>query len=658
MKKRIFPYLASMLIMTGCSSTASGNSSVQDKTESAAEIITEKMPEGTSGMSAESIASQFEPIADSRLLYIDLTKQSNFSYRKKDAIETEYEMRGFGKVANEDNGDFGIVLTSSDGEKRTLIVSDAPQGAGGWAMLRCKIDESRFAYTIGVDEYTTGAGIYDLETESAYVIKNNTEHRNYPYQPMYVSGNYLILYTGTLISGKPFGYSRLDLDTHEITSVESEYFSPQRQIPNGAFSADGTKAAAVSYGVENNGMFEYDITVFSPDTGEKLDEYHISVPEKHPNFSLEFTVDGSLYVYASRENRDGWSDLYIAEFADKNEIEYILNRMDEYPIAQNVEIEPIAEKSRDNLVYFTSDGYYYTCYYDNGDIHARGLYFDNGSGEPVLAENTGDCTWSYVKDDVIYGTHHTISDSGVQAYACKCENGRATAISNTSNSRYNCVYTDDYIYYKIKGSDSTEIYRMDYSGRHHELVFSADDAAEMYFSVSGSRIYYSWYDVDAPADYKRVFGIYDMETKKHVMMNEGGVGVINGGYMYYRDELTLMRINLEDYTVEKVLENIRAFDFQGSSVVYVPVGMLNEDTFYPYDIYRYENGVSTGIFNANDVLEAQDDTHWVIGLQCRNDEIIVKTNSAKSISYVLSIDNEGRLLKKYYEEELPRAPHS
>lgn len=656
MKKRIFPYLASMLIMTGCSSTASGNSSVQDKTESAAEIITEKMPVGTSGMSAESIASQFEPIADSRLLYIDLTKQSNFSYRKKDAIETEYEMRGFGKVANEDNGDFGIVLTEADGEKRTLIVSDAPQGAGGWAMLRCKIDESRFAYTIGVDEYTTGAGIYDLETESAYVIKNNTEHRNYPYQPMYVSGNYLILYTGTLISGKPFGYSRLDLDTHEITPVESEYFSPQRQIPNGAFSADGTKAAAVSYGVENNGMFEYDITVFSPDTGEKFDEYHISVPEKHPNFSLEFTEDGSLYVYASRKDREGWSDLYIAEFAEKNEIEFISNRMDEYPIAQNVEIEPAAERSQDNLVYFTNDGYYYDRYYhDSGDTLVKGLHFDSGSGEPVLVENSGDCTWSYVKDGAIYGTHHIIGESMAQTYACKCEDGVITAIGAALDARNSCVYTDDYIYYKIKDRDSTEIYRMDYSGRHHELVFSVDDAGEMYFSVSGSRIYYHWYDMNAAYNYKKVFGIYDIETKKHVRMNAGAVGVINGGYMYYLYDLVLMRINLEDYTVERVLENVRAFDFQGGSIVYAPVPAETDK----YDVYRYENGVSTGIFSTYDIDIAEGFRwQWVTGLQCRDGEIIVKTNGTEGVSYTLGIDNEGGLLKKYYEEEILRTPRA
>ncbi|MDE5569331.1 MAG: hypothetical protein K2I82_01585, partial [Ruminococcus sp.] len=180
-----------------------------------------------------------------------------------------------------------------------------------YADITCKIDDSRFVYRIICEESTIECGIYNLKTSEKFRIENNTEYTmNYPYNPQYIAGNYLILYKGWIYSGRNFSYSRLNLDTLEITDVDSKYISEEQRLPKVAFSQDG-KTAAVFSGKNENG--EYVITLFSVDDDTKTAEYKFSSDNKYTDFTLEFVSKYQLYVYAYKKDEVGSNYLYAID---------------------------------------------------------------------------------------------------------------------------------------------------------------------------------------------------------------------------------------------------------------------------------------------------------------------------------------------------------
>lgn len=244
-------------------------------------------------------------IADNIKLY-DLTVPENTEYRPKNFIVAQiYEMSDYGKITESDEG---IVLKTTSGEKKVLISNDDYKGFA-FAYVRCIIDDSRFVYYRTTGDAIVECGIYNLETDEKFIIENNTEYTmNYPYDPRYIAGNYLILYKGWVYSGRNFSYSRLNLDTLEITDVDSKYISEEQRLPKVAFSQDG-KTAAVFSGKNKNG--EYVITLFSVDDDTKTAEYKFSSDNEYTDFNLEFVSKYQLYVYAKDES--GYNYLYAID---------------------------------------------------------------------------------------------------------------------------------------------------------------------------------------------------------------------------------------------------------------------------------------------------------------------------------------------------------
>ena len=175
--------------------------------------------------------------------------------------------------------------------------------------------------------------------------------------------------------------------------------------------------------------------------------------------------------------------------------------------------------------------------------------------------------------------------------------------------------------------------------------------------MNGSKIYYRWYESDTDMQLYR-FGIYDIETKEHKRLNDGGIGRINGGYMYYTiyghfednsgSIYNLMRMNLENYTIEKVCEDIRGYDFQGNSILY-----YRNESFGKSNIYRLENGESKVVFSGDTLGEEC----FIYVMQCTEDEIILKVEIDAYYVQLIGIDKHGNIKKyhEYIESDVPPA---
>ena len=654
MKKRISAALVATILLTGCSWGDFWTVSREEvkNSEPVEEIITEPPTEILSEAALQSGERNASPVVDSHTRYIDLTMQRNRKYWKRNSHESRYRMRGHGTVI-EGNGN--IRLRDSEGKEKILVSSDK---IGGRPEIDCKLDESRFVFTVyDGDPVVIYDGdpavkcmIYDLETESYTDISAEYDFLSYPYHRPYVSGNNLIMRMKDADSDGDFSYLLVDLDTYKISKAEYGDINHESDYSWAAFSPDGKDVAVISGGDESNGLYEYKVTLYSQKNGEKLSEFFIGAETKHPEFSLEFKDNNIIYVYAAGDDVTGWSDLYIIDLWYGDGIEYVQNKKKEYPAAENVVIAEPEETDLMNrqMIIFCDEGIYYYDYYDGGD------------GNLVAISTDSDCSWSFVRDGVLYGTTYQYNGSvgDVVAYACKYENNEISIISEASDEGSACVYTPDYIYYVLERGESTGIYRMDYDGKNHKRVFAFDDSvSSVYFIVNGSKIYYRWYESDTDMQLYR-FGIYDIETKEHKRLNDGGIGRINGGYMYYTiyghfednsgSIYNLMRMNLENYTIEKVCEDIRGYDFQGNSILY-----YRNESFGKSNIYRLENGESKVVFSGDTLGEEC----FIYVMQCTEDEIILKVEIDAYYVQLIGIDKHGNIKKyhEYIESDVPPA---
>lgn len=648
MKKRICFSLTAAVLLTGCSMGDFWKVSREERKRSSEEETT--VEETTAETTT---LPPTEPVLDSHTRHIDITRQKNARYRKRKSPKTEYEMRGYGTIREVDDS---IFLVLSVSEKNLLV---APEINGGKASIVCQIDDIRFVYAVKVNDDIVRLGIYDLSSGENFVIENDTDQKNYPYHPLCVSGDYLILYSNDDSSGGDISYFRFDLDNYKMEDYSSIYLSRNGQSPSAAFSPDGKRAAEISPAIEADGLYNHTVTLFSLETGEKLDEFVIGAPKKHPVFSLEFHENDSVYVYAGNDE-GGWDDLYIIDLWLGDGIEWIDNRQEEYPEVKELNIAKPEETDsayNSQLVYFGNDGCYYNQPWSDADGYTRNaLVFDDGSGDPVHVEDGEKIYWSYLSDGILYGTSYSYVSDDVM-YICKLENNTVEKIAAVPENVGQVIFTPDYIYYTLTytdNKDKIDLYRMDYSGKKRKRVFTLDGATYgRSIRIIGSKIYYWCYDWDAPAEYQDTYGIYDMETDKHIKLKDGMIGRINGGYMYYLTEQgDLLRMDLDDYKIERVCDNVRDYDFQEDSIIYT---MMNVDA--PNScLYRLDDNGSTRLFGLADIPGFKSGD-WIVGVQCHDDEIILRIKDSDGYASIIGTDQQGKLIREYGERyKMPDAP--
>lgn len=304
--KKLLLILFSGILLTGCSDKFIGSGISEVSAENLTELQTEIPTEPETELPVTEISDNI------RLYNLELPENKEYC-QKNLVVGLSYEMLGYGTITEKNKG---IILETSSGEQKELISTDDYDGFV-YADIKCRIDDSRFVYRITAEESIIECGVYNLETGEKFSIENNTGYTNYSYYPQYMAGNYLILYKGRTYSDKNFCYSRLNLDTFELTDIDSEYISKEQCTPSVAFSQDGKTASVVS---EKNGNGEYIVTLFSVDDDIKTAEYKFCSDNEYKNFDLKFVSENQLYIYAHKKDDIGNNYLYVIDIPQKYEL--------------------------------------------------------------------------------------------------------------------------------------------------------------------------------------------------------------------------------------------------------------------------------------------------------------------------------------------------
>lgn len=637
-------------LTVGCSSGDFWKVSRDETDRSSAEENTTEEATAEESSAETTTLPAAEPVLDKYTRYFDLTKQKNIKYTKPVYGDYQYDMLGFGKARLKDN-----ILYKVDLNDRETVIAE-PENDGETIKLFRKIDDIRFVYTITDEDGNIRTYVYDMAENEGFMVE---APGNMPVKPLCVSGKNIIMYTEPAVEGGRYIYYRYDLRSRKATIYKSPYITNIWKSPSAGFSPDGKRAADVSGCVENNGIYEYTVTVFSQEKNEYLMDFVIGAGVEYSDFSLEFHENSCIYVYGGIDGE--WKDIYVIDICDGDGIIRIDNRQENYPPVKKLDIAATDQTSRltSPLVYFGKDGcYYYRHYEDPDNGKQSGWFFDDGSGEPVLLELEGNGWYMWMKDGILYGSYYqsVSDDEDYKAYIYRFDKDKAEMIAEMPVHASKFVYTSDYIYYMIYNLDISvpcSLYRMDYNGKNHECVLTLDDSVRyVNFTVNGSRIYYHASDYNAAPDYQNPFGIYDMETDEHIRLRDGGMGRINGRYMYYNlgNGKGLLRMNLDDYTIEQVCKFVRYYDFQGDSMLYTVIDNDGSNKC----LYRLDDNGSTKLFDIVDIPGVQPDD-WIMQLQCRDDEIILAIKSGKK-RRVVSVDTQGNIIREYYESLLMDAP--
>lgn len=314
---------------------------------------------------------------------------------------------------------------------------------------------------------------------------------------------------------------------------------------------------------------------------------------------------------------------------DKEKKTLIDNSKHEYPKVAELKLEAPSETdlmNRRRIIFPTDDGYYYYVYIGGRDSANYTLGFDSGDGNAVPFMECEDCVWYFMKGDTIYGTQMKLHDNG-KMNICKYENGNVTPIIVLPGYR-EIFFDSDYIYYINYQSNGSDFYRVDYNGEHIEYIFTADDNNVQRFNVYNDRIYYE------------DLGIYDMNSGELIELSSGRSGRINGGYMYYIDEYNLMRMNLEDYSVELVFEDVVDFEFCGDKLI-----CSNFE-----NIYTIQNGEEKMIFDVSKFFD--NEYYYEVGsIQIEGERLFIDITSGSYYSYIAELDINGNFIRKYYENK-------
>ena len=327
---------------------------------------------------------------------------------------------------------------------------------------------------------------------------------------------------------------------------------------------------------------------------------------------------------------------------------YISNKQKEYP---NVtELNLAAPNKNDQInkrktIFFSDNGYFYYTYVGGRDSANYALSFDSGDGKPVPLENCEelheDFECCFNKETAFYGVKHIFNPSQYEIY--KYENGVGKSLSDgLYNYWFTSYFTEKYIYYSTYENKISEFYRMDYNGENKELLFTLDESFYIPdFLVNEDKIYFEWVENDS-----HKIGVYNMKNHELIVLYDGGTGRINGGYMYYISQSSLMRMSLEDYSIEFVCEDVYDFEFCGDTIFLDP----SLDSKDSGTLFKLEKGEKQKIFDANEFF-GNEYYYDIDNIQYENDRIFIQISSGPYYSYIAELDINGNFIRKVYEHE-------
>lgn len=298
MKKLIF-MLFSAIMLVGC------NKENQEIIESQPDSVAETTAESTTEKPTEPEKNEptYTEISDNIKLY-DLTQSENSDYLKylrEFSYGNEYEMSG-GKIS-EENGN--IYFENFSGERNALIELSV-KSETVYVVISCIIDDKRFAYNIIQEDASLGCGVYDLVSNEDFRIESADRCH---YFPQKVSGDHLILTRGFI--AEFYGYSKLNLETFELTDIDTDFIENKHHLPCMAFSSDMKMTANISADYSENP--EYTVTLFSLENEKVIEEYKFSSENRYVNFDLQFVSDNKLYIYALKEGDSEFNYLYVVD---------------------------------------------------------------------------------------------------------------------------------------------------------------------------------------------------------------------------------------------------------------------------------------------------------------------------------------------------------
>lgn len=272
---------------------------------------------------------------------------------------------------------------------------------------------------------------------------------------------------------------------------------------------------------------------------------------------------------------------------------------------------------------------YYYVYKNGRDSDYYVLGRETKDKKYYFLENADDFTAYLYKNGVFYGNYR-------QDKFCSFKDGDYTTLKYEEKNISNVYFTDEFIYFINRNDNGTEFLRMRYDGSDVESIAYINLQVSKY-SVHDNLIFYE-------ADYLK-YGVYNTETSVDTPLDNGGAGIFCGDYMYFiSNEHILYRMNINDFTCEKISENIRRMAFYDDYIIYQP---YTEDVSGDGQLYRLGKGENKKIFDAGEILK--NNYYYDISVQANEENIFVQVNSGPYYTYIAEIDIDGNVIEKIYE---------
>jgi len=281
------------------------------------------------------------------------------------------------------------------------------------------------------------------------------------------------------------------------------------------------------------------------------------------------------------------------------------------------------------IMFFDDSGRYYYVYKDGRDSDYYVLGRETEDRKYSFLENADDFTAYLYKNDTFYGSYR-------QNKLCSFKDGKYKSLKYEEKSMSDFYFTEEYIYFLCRDDSGTEIFRMRYDGSDAESVAYINLQISRY-AVHENNIFYE-------ADYLK-YGVYNTETAENISLDEGGAGVFSDDYMYFvSGEHNLFRMNINDYSCEKISENIRRIALFKGYIIYQP---YTDNARDDGRIYRLGKGENKKIFDSYESL-GNDYYYDISAIQADKEKLFIEVNSGAYYDYIAEIDIDGNIVENVY----------